>query len=215
MSPLPPQPGDATRLMAAAAKGDRTAAEQLLPLVYEQLRKSAQLHMGGERAGHTLQATALVHEAYLKLVGVRTLPWQGRAHFYAAAAEAMRRVLLDHAKARGRMKRGGGLARIHLDDVATLGGPAAEDPRPDREDFVALDDAIRRLASRDPRMAEVVRLRFYAGLEVSQVALVLDVSERTVKNDWAFARAWLEREMRSASGTADVDPAERERRGSP
>ena len=200
--------------MAAAANGDRTAAEQLLPLVYEQLRKSAQLHMAGERAGHTLQATALVHEAYLKLVGVRDLPWQGRAHFYAAAAEAMRQVLLDHAKARGRMKRGGGLARIPLDDVATLGGPAEEDSRPDREDFVALDDAIRRLASRDPRMAEVVRLRFYAGLEISQVALVMDVSERTVKNDWAFARAWLAREMRSASGAADVDPADREERGS-
>jgi RNA polymerase sigma factor (TIGR02999 family) len=199
--------------MAAAASGDRTAADLLLPLVYEQLRKAAQLRLAGERAGHTLQATALVHEAYMKLVGLRDVPWQGRAHFYAAAAEAMRQVLLDHAKARRRVKRGGGLLRIHLDDVATLGGPVAEDPRPDREDFVALDDAIRRLASRDPRMAEVVRLRFYAGLEISQVALVLDVSERTVKNDWAFARAWLEREMRSAFGAEEVDRAEREKRG--
>ena len=204
---------DATRLMAAAASGDRTAADQLLPLVYEQLRKAAQLRLAGERAGHTLQATALVHEAYLKLVGPRDLPWQGRAHFYAAAAEAMRQVLLDHAKARGRVKRGGALQRIPLDDVATLGGPVAEDHGPDREDFVALDDAIRRLGSKDPRMAEVVRLRFYAGLEVSQVALVLDVSERTVKNDWAFARAWLEREMKSASGAEDVDRAEREQKG--
>jgi RNA polymerase sigma-70 factor, ECF subfamily len=200
--------------MAAAANGDRTAAEQLLPLVYEQLRKAAQVRLAGERAGHTLQATALVHEAYLKLVGLRDVPWHGRAHFYAAAAEAMRQVLLDHAKARRRVKRGGGLARIHLDDVATLGEPVAKDLPPDREDFVALDDAIRRLASRDPRMAEVVRLRFYAGLEISQVALVLDVSERTVKSDWAFARAWLEREMKSASGALQDDRPSRSKRGS-
>jgi RNA polymerase sigma factor (TIGR02999 family) len=198
MSSPPSRPEDATRWMIAAASGDRTAADRLLPLVYDQLRKAAQLRMAGERAGHTLGATALVHEAYLKLVGPRDVPWESRAHFYAAAAEAMRQVLLDHAKARGRHKRGGGLRRIALDDVATLGGPVAADP-PDREDFVALDEAIRRLATRDPRMAEVVRLRFYAGLEISQVALVLDVSERTVKNDWTFARAWLEREMRSAS----------------
>src|SRR5262245_16348547 len=118
---------DASRLMAAAANGDAKAAEQLLPLVYEQLRKAAQLRIAGERAGHTLQATALVHEAYLKLMGPREIPWHGRAHFYAAAAEAMRQVLLDHAKARGRAKRGGGLRRIDLDDVATLGGPVAED----------------------------------------------------------------------------------------
>jgi len=209
------QSDDATRLMAAAASGDRTAADQLLPLVYEQLRKAAQLRLSGERAGHTLQATALVHEAYLKLVGVRELPWQGRAHFYAAAAEAMRQVLLDHAKARKRVKRGGGLQRIDLDDIATLGGPVVEDQGPDREDYVALDDAIRRLASRDARMAEVVRFRFYAGLEISQVALVLGVSERTVKNDWSFARAWLEREMSSASGAEKSDRAERDPGGSP
>jgi RNA polymerase sigma-70 factor, ECF subfamily len=214
MSLMPSQPEDATRLMAAAASGDRTAADRLLPLVYEQLRKAAQLRLSGERAGHTLQATALVHEAYLKLVGLRDLPWQGRAHFYAAAAEAMRQVLLDHARARGRVKRGGGLGRIDLDDVATLGGPIAEDHRPDREDFVALDDAIRRLGSRDPRMAEVVRLRFYAGLEISEVALLLGVSERTVKNDWAFAKAWLEREMTLRSGAEKIDRAEREERGS-
>jgi len=198
--PPTPQSEDASRLIAAAASGDKTAADQLLPLVYDQLRRAAQIRLAGERAGHTLQATALVHEAYLKLIGLRDVPWQGRAHFYAAAAEAMRQVLLDHAKARGRVKRGGGLRRIDLDDVATLGGPVAEDGHPDREDFVALDDAIRRLALKDPRMAEIVRLRFYAGLEISQVALVLDVSERTVKNDWAFARAWLERELRSAPG---------------
>jgi RNA polymerase sigma factor (TIGR02999 family) len=205
MAPAPLQPEDATTLMAAAAGGDNSAADRLLPLVYDQLRKVAQKGLGHERAGHTLQATALVHEAYLKLVGPRELPWQGRAHFYAAAAEAMRQVLLDHAKARRRLKRGGGLQRIDLDNVATIIGSVAEEHSPDREDFIALDDAIRRLASRDPRMAEVVRLRFYAGLEISQVAYMLSISERTVKNDWAFAKAWLERELKSVNPTASCD----------
>jgi RNA polymerase sigma-70 factor, ECF subfamily len=199
VSQTPPQPEDATLLMSAAASGDKAAADRLLPVVYDQLRMAAQLSLSSERPDHTLSATALVHEAYLKLVGPREVPWYGRGHFYAAAAEAMRRILLDHAKARGRVKRGGGLGRIDLDDTATIGGPDADDGGADRADFVALDDCIRRLASRDPRMAEVVRLRFYAGLEISQVALVLDVSERTVKNDWAFAKAWLEREMKLAS----------------
>jgi RNA polymerase sigma factor (TIGR02999 family) len=214
MPPTRPQSDDVTLLMAAAAGGDKSAADRLLPLVYDQLRKAAQLGLAGERAGHTLQATAIVHEAYLKLVGPRDLPWQGRAHFYAAAAEAMRRVLLDHAKARGRVKRGGGLGRIDLDNTATLGGPDADDHCTNREDFIALDDAIGRLASKDPRMAEVVRLRFYAGLEISQVASALGVSERTVKNDWAFAKAWLERELKSEFGIEKTDRDEREKEGS-
>lgn len=182
--------------MSQAAEGDRAAADRLLPLVYDQLRKAAQSGLAGERTEHTLQATALVHEAYLKLVGPREVPWRNRAHFYAAAAEAMRQVLLDHAKARGRLKRGGGLGRIDFDSTSTIGGPEAEADH--RGDYVALDDAIRRLASKDPRMAEVVRLRFYAGLEIAQVARVLDVSERTARNDWTFAKAWLEREVRPA-----------------
>lgn len=125
------------------------------------------------------------------------MAWAGRGHFYAAAAEAMRHILLDHAKARGRLKRGGGLGRVDLDGSAHLGEPAT-DGREEEADFVALDEAIDRLKARDPRMAEVVRLRFYAGLEISQVALALGVSERTVKGDWTFARAWLEREMNPA-----------------
>ncbi len=214
MPPAPPQPEDATLLMAAAASGDKSAADRLLPFVYDQLRKAAQSGLSGERQDHTLSATALVHEAYLKLVGPREVAWVGRGHFYAAAAEAMRRILLDHAKARGRVKRGGGLGRINLDDTATLGGPIAEDRVCDQGDFVALDEAICRLASRDPRMAEVVRLRFYAGLEVSQVALVQGVSERTVKNDWAFAKAWLEREMKTAFESENSDRDERGKGGS-
>jgi RNA polymerase sigma-70 factor (ECF subfamily) len=200
--------------MIAAADGDKAAADGLLPFVYDQLRKAAQLGLSGERPDHTLSATALVHEAYLKLVGPREVAWAGRGHFYAAAAEAMRRILLDHARARGRVKRGGGLGRINLDDTATLGGPVAEDHGPDHADFVALDDAMCRLASRDPRMAEVVRLRFYAGLEISQVALVLSVSERTVKNDWAFAKAWLEREMTPALEAEKCDRDEGEKEAS-
>ena len=181
--------------MLRAADGDRAAADRLLPLVYDQLRMAAQQEMVGERPDHTLSATALVHEAYLRMVGPREVPWGGRAHFYAAAAEAMRRILLDHAKSRGRLKRGGGLGRIDLDETALLGGALADRDQGDEADFVALDEAMCRLASRDPRMADVVRLRFYAGLEISEVARALGVSERTVKNDWAFAKAWLEREL--------------------
>ncbi|MFO0895395.1 MAG: ECF-type sigma factor [Phycisphaerales bacterium] len=192
-----PSPSDATLLIGRAAEGDQAAVDQLLPLVYEQLRRAAQVQLGSERRDHTLSATALVHEAYLKLVGPRELAWGSRAHFYTAAAEAMRRILLDHAKARGRIKRGGGLGRIDLDHAATIGSPAAESDS-DAPDFLALDEAVRRLSSRDPRMAEVVRLRFYAGLDISKVALALHVSERTVKSDWAFAKAWLERELTRA-----------------
>lgn len=182
---------------------------RLLPLVYEQLRAAANNRMASERAGHTLGATALVHEAYLKLVGPREIPWQNRGHFYAAAAEAMRQILLDHAKARGRVKRGGGdqpRERRPLDDAATLVAPAhqADDHQPD---CIALDAAMCRLEARDPRMAQVVRLKYYAGLEIAQIALALGVSERTVKNDWAFAKAWLERELR---GPAEADRAEAE-----
>ncbi len=190
---------------------------RLLPLVYAQLRGAAQNLVAAERgggcgggagrvggAGHTLAATALVHEAYLKLVGPRQLPWQNRAHFYAAAAEAMRQVLLDHAKAKARLKRGGGRRPLHLgiNDAAQLPAADHEDESDTCADFVALDDAMRRLEGRDPRMAQVVRLKYYAGLEIAQVALVLGVSERTVKNDWAFAKAWLERELGSAKDAA-------------
>ncbi len=178
--------------------GDQLAGPigSLLPQVYDQLRRAAQQQMASERAGHTLSATALVHEAFLKLHSGREVPWQNRAHFYAAAAEAMRRILLDHAKARGRAKRGGGAARIDLDSgTIILTADEAESDQAGAMDFLALDDAIRRLEARDPRTAEVVRLRFYAGLEIAQVALALGVSERTVKNDWAFARAWLQRAL--------------------
>ena len=188
-----------------AAARDRIAL--LLPLVYSQLRAAAQKHMASERSGHTLAATALVHEAYLKLVGPREIPWQNRSHFYAAAAEAMRQILLDHAKSRGRHKRGGARAQVPLDDVASLVAAGKDAPREgdarDSTDFTALDRAIGRLEDRDPRAAQVVRLKYYAGLQIAQVALVLGISERTVKNDWAFAKAWLERDI--TTGQHDDD----------
>ncbi len=164
-------------------------------MVYTQLRAAAARAMVAERRDHTLQPTALVHEAYLKLLGPRETPWAHRAHFYAAAAEAMRQILIDHARGRGRRKRGGGAVHRSLDEPLTL----AEPDRGDRSaDFVALDAAIHRLELQDPRAAQVVRLKFYAGLTIEQIASAMDVSERTIKNDWAFARAWLERELRNA-----------------
>jgi RNA polymerase sigma factor (TIGR02999 family) len=179
--------------MAAAAAGDRSAADRLLPLVYEQLRKAAQIDLAGERAGHTLSATALVHEAYLKLAGPRQVPWAGRGHFYGAAAEAMRQILLDHAKARMRVKRGGGeggqagVRREHVGDFADVAGLAGRDP----EEIVRFDEVFRRLEAESPDGAAVVRLRFYAGLSVEQTAEALELSTSTVDRRWAFARAWM------------------------
>lgn len=190
---LPP-PSDATLLLNAAAGGDRAAASELLPLVYSQLRQAAQLEMAAERAGHTLSATALVHEAYLKLVGPREVPWAGRKHFYVAAAEAMRRILLDHAKARGRIKRGGqASARRGQVEFASLAELAASE---DAEEIVSFDAALRRLEAESADAARVVQLRFFAGLSIEQTALALGVADRTVNRLWTFARAWLHRAVR-------------------
>ena len=189
MTPGPPNADDVTCLMAAAASGDKAAADDLLPLVYEQLRRAAQLDLARERADHTLSATALVHEAYLKLVGPRDVAWANRAHFYAAAAEAMRRIVLDHARARGR--RGG--ARVPIEevrDVASLAGA-------DSEQILAVDEAIQRLASEDPEAAALVRLRFYGGLSVDEAAAATGLSPRTAARLWTYARAVLFRELRT------------------
>jgi len=160
--------------------------------VYDALRRVAQTHMNAERGNNTLSATAVVHEAYLRLAAPRDLPWQHRAHFYVAAAEAIRRILIDHARARGRAKRGGDRPPVNLDTLAELPGRNAEP----EIDFIALDEAICRLKEQDPRAAaEVVRLRYFAGLSFADTALALNVSEKTAKNDWAFAKAWLAREL--------------------
>lgn len=191
--PSPASAEDATILMVAAANGDRAAADRLLPLVYAQLRSAAEQSLAGERAGHTLSATAIVHEAYIKLSGPRQVPWEGRGHFYAAAAEAMRHVLLDHAKGRLRLKRGGGgvgseavrrQSATDFEDVAAL---SQQEP----EQIVQFDDLVRRLGIESPDGAAIVRLRFFAGLSVEQTAQVLSLSTSTVERRWAFARAWL------------------------
>ncbi len=162
--------------------------ECLLPLVYDQLRAVAQRALAAERPDHTLQATALVHEAYLKLVGEREIPWASRAHFYVAAAEAMRRILIDHARARGRVKRGGGgRARLTLSDVTDLAS------KPDQ--ILRFDEAFGRLEGESPEVAAIVRLRFFAGLSVEQTAEALGLSTSTVDRRWAFARAWLYRTL--------------------
>ena len=177
-----------TRLLQDVSAGRTQAAEALLPLVYEQLRAIAQRNMQGERAEHTLQATALVHEAYLRLTGDDDIAWENRAHFFGAAARAMQRILVEHARARGRDKRLGGRQRQPLSVV-----DLAVDP--DLEQVLAVQTAVERLEALDPRLAEIVRLRFYAGLGVEETAKALGLSERTVRRDWTLARAWLIREL--------------------
>ena len=171
-------------------------SEQLLPIVYDQLRAIAKQRLHAERADHTLQATALVHEAYCRLIGERKVPWGGPGHFYTAAAEAMRRVLLDHAKARSRKKRGGDRKRVPLNvvDLAQF---------EDLDEIVALENAFRRLEKENPEAAAVVNLRFYAGLSVKEIAQMLDLSPRSVDRRWMFARAWLFRVLNSESGLDD------------
>jgi RNA polymerase sigma factor (TIGR02999 family) len=178
-------PDPTTELVLRAGAGDRRAADALLPLVYEQLRAIAQERMSHERPGHTLQATALVHEAYVKLVGAGDIPWSGRAGFFRAASEAMRRILIDHARRRGALKREGPPVRATLHDVADLAAGA------DSDEILAFDEAFLRLEGEHPQAAAVVRLRFYAGLSVEQTAEALALSPRTVNREWTFARAWL------------------------
>jgi RNA polymerase sigma factor (TIGR02999 family) len=180
--------GEVTRLLAATAKGDRAAYDELLPLVYDELCGIAHRHLRGERPGHTLATTDLVHEAYFALVGIERVSWVDRAHFLAVAARAMRRVLIDHAKARSAKKRGGGHQRADL-DVDAL--PAS---MPD-ELVLALDDALQRLEQRDERYGRVVECRFYAGMSIEETASALEVSPATVKRHWSMARAWLHREL--------------------
>ena len=181
-------PGEATRLLVAVADGDAGAVGELLPLVYDELRRLAAACLQGERPGHTLQPTALVHEAYLKLVDQRTAGWQDRMQFLGVAAKAMRRILVDYARSHRAAKRGGSWERAPLDDAVVHAGGRAEN-------LVALDDALVRLARFDEQKARVVELRFFGGLTVAEVAEVLGVSHRTVERDWTLAKAWLRGEV--------------------
>lgn len=177
--------------LKAAGGSDRASAEDLLPHVYDELRMLARRYLSRERPGHTLQPTALVHEAYIKLVDQSKVDWQGRTHFFAVGAKVMRHLLIDHARGKGRAKRGGGRQRVTLaDGLMPFGGREL-----DAEDLLALNESLDRLAELDPRQARIVELRFFGGLTVPEVALILEVSRRTVEGDWAHARAWLKREL--------------------
>jgi RNA polymerase sigma factor (TIGR02999 family) len=176
---------DVTRLLSAVEAGDPTAAADLLPLVYAELRKLADVRLAAEKPGQTLQATALVHEAYLRLIGSDpTQPWNGRGHFFAAAAEAMRRILVEAARRKGRHRHGGRIARVELTDAA---GHAEAAP----DEFLVVDEAIDRLTADDPAAAELVKLRYYAGLSVEEAAATLGLARSTAYEHWAYGRAWL------------------------
>ncbi len=181
---------DVTQILTQLGRGDRAAADRLLPVVYDELRRLAEAHLRTERPDHTLQATALVHEAWLRLVNQTEVTWKDRAHFFAVAATAIRRVLVDHARTHRAEKRGGAQQRIPLDDT-----PARAAPEP--VDLIALNDALDRLAQHDPRKSQVVELRFFGGLDIAETAEALGVSHATVERDWTYARAWLYSELES------------------
>jgi RNA polymerase sigma-70 factor (ECF subfamily) len=182
---------DVTGLLLQWGKGDASALERLVPLVHAELHRIAQRCMAGERVGHSLQATALVHEAYVRLVDAHAVPWHNRNHFLAVAARTMRRILVDHARARQYQKRGGDRVKVSLDEALVV----ADEPR---EDFVALNDALDALAAFDERKSRVIELRFFGGLTVEETAAILNVSPDTVMRDWRLAKAWLQCEMRGS-----------------
>ena len=189
---LPPNPdmSDVTRILTAIEQGDAKASDELLPLVYSELRRMAAHKMAGERPGQTLQPTALVHEAWLKLVDSTNQSWQNRAHFFGAAAEAMRRILIARARSKNRQRRGSGAAHLDVDEIE-IAGPAPDDQ------LDALNEALDRFAALEPQQAELVKLRYFVGLQIDEAAEVLGISKATAKRWWAYARAWLFHEIQS------------------
>jgi RNA polymerase sigma factor (TIGR02999 family) len=181
-----------TRILNNLPAADPKAAAELLPLVYEELRKLARARMANELSGHTLQATALVHEAYLRLVGNEQDAWANRAHFFGAAAEAMRRILIDHARRRRALRHGGGKERVPIEELS-IAAPADDD------ELLAVHEALEKLADHDPRKAELVKLKYFAGLTTEDAADVLGLSVPTAKRHWAYTRAWLFREIRRSA----------------
>jgi RNA polymerase sigma factor (TIGR02999 family) len=181
-----------TQLLQAWRQGDSGALDQLIPLVYEELHRLARRYMGRENTGHTLQPTALVNEAYLRLLDARQVEWQNRAHFFAVSAQMMRRILVDFARSRRNLKHGGDAVQVSLDEAKIVSSePSA--------DLVALDEALQMLAMLDPRQAQVVELRYFGGLSIDETAEVLEVSAGTVRRDWSIAQAWLHRELSRGS----------------
>jgi RNA polymerase sigma factor (TIGR02999 family) len=194
-----PSSHDITQLLLAWGEGDQTALEQLTPLVYRELRRLARGYLRQERPGHILQTTALINEAYLRLIDWKQAQWRNRAHFFGVAARLMRRILVDFARARRQDKRGGAMRQVSLDEAAAVSVERAAE-------FIALDEALDRLAAIDPRRSRMVELRFFGGLSEEETAEALKVSARTVRREWSLARAWLHRELR-AVGTGGEDEA--------
>src|ERR1700687_3562247 len=188
MTPSTPSPQEITQLLIAGSNGSQDALEQLFPLVYEELRRLAHRYMSRERPGHTLQTTAVVHEAYLRLIDQKHVQWQNRAHFFAIAAQMMRRILITHAQSHAYAKRGGGAVKVSLDEAAIMSKERAGE-------LIALDEALKSLTAIDPRRSQVVELRFFGGLSNEEIAEVLRISPNTVTRDWNVAKAWLYREM--------------------
>jgi RNA polymerase sigma factor (TIGR02999 family) len=188
---MSPSPSNVTQMLHDWSDGDREALDKLIPIVYTELRRQAARYLRRERSGHTLQTTALIHEAYLRLIDQKDVRWQNRAHFFAISAQLMRRILVDHARSRQAAKRGGSDIKLPLEEtmIASEGSEV---------DLVALDEALERLAAIDPQQGRVVELRFFSGLSVEETAEVLGVSTRTVKRDWNVAKAWLRREISKA-----------------
>jgi len=183
-----PSEKEVTRLLIAWSNGDQAALEQLTPLVYSELHRLAHRYLGRERKGHTLQTTALVHEAYLRLIDQKEVRWQNRAHFFAIAAQMMRRILVDYARSRNVAKRGGDARQVSLDEAMDVSDERAAD-------VIALDEALKSLSDLDQRKGRIIELRFFGGLSIEETAEVLGVSPGTVMRDWTFAKAWLQREI--------------------
>src|SRR5208282_2127697 len=195
------QPGnaeveDVSKLLRAWSDGDQSALNKLTPIVYDELRRLARRYMRGERPGHSLQTTALVNEAYMRLIDYKSMQWQNRAHFFAVSSQLMRRILVDHAR-RHNLKRGGGVQHVSLEETAMVGGDRAAD-------LVELDDAMDALARIDPRKVQVVEMRFFGGLSVEETAEVLKVSSVTVMRDWSTAKAWLYRELKGHEASRGI-----------
>ena len=185
---MPSLPSEVTRLLVNWSNGDKAALDQLIPLVQAELRRLARRYMGRENPGHTLQTSALINEAYIRLIDQQNVQWQNRAHFFAVAAQVMRHILIDHARSHHYAKRGGGAHKVPLDEAATLTDRRAAE-------LVALDEALNSLAAFDPRKSRIIELRFFGGLSIEETAEVMKISPITVVREWRAAKAWLQREM--------------------
>jgi RNA polymerase sigma factor (TIGR02999 family) len=193
---MKPSPSEVSRLLLNWSQGDRAALDKLVPLVHDELRRLARHFMRREREGHTLQTTALVNEAYVRLIDQRSVRWQNRAHFFAIAAQLMRRILVDHARSRRYAKRGGDARQVSFDEAAIVS--------PERgAELVAVDDALTDLAARDPRKSQIVELRFFGGLNIEETAEVLGISPTTVQREWRSAKAWLYQAIREGTDSED------------